>query len=538
MELPPLRSAVPFRPQSYDLIPYRVPKQHWEKAKRQFLQQGGVNGTNQIAAFMTGLTNTDVLPAVISQRLESLCVEESRVLMKVLELLRPPVAAAPTMRKTSITGRKFASFRGHAGDRTPRGSFRLTPRRSSLQQYTPNDEPLAPLASAVPTSTQEAVLPEVHSLSCSLRLPVDVTSSTVVARTITQLLPIDLAVEMLEPSQDALLFLQSFAKGTSTCHPRRGTGTLTLEQFAILLSYFACPTNPSTASDHNGPGTVNENIESVAALLSALPDDGTETDEVEAILASVGISSTHMLMAFGKQASSSDSPVSPSHRMPGVRSHVKELLQERQIDGEDDVLQRRTPTKRKGSVRMFMPSHSRDAALATMDLADSTSLSLSRSDKSIALQQSMSLAAAGMSGVGATPRRSPRSPMDTSATDSGWFGNAPKEWKPPVELLMEIPADIVSPSNGTITTSRAIGVDMTTQTDAVSFTLMWLGPITKSHGTSTQRSGHVGKVVSLELLKRERRERNRTKAKPENLSSLPIAQLEEMYRSMTSKRMK
>jgi hypothetical protein len=537
MELPPLRSAVPFRPQPHDLIPYRVPKKHWERAKRQFLQQGGINGTDQIATFMTSLTNTDVLPAVICQTLEALCVDESRVLLKVLELLRPTGSLPLQARKTSITGRKFASFRGHAdrtADRTPRGSFRLTPRRSSLQQqYTPTDEPLVP-QTAVSAPLVEVAFPEVQRISCSLRLSVDVTSPTVVARTIAQLLPINLAMEILQPSQDSLVYLQSFTKGTSTCNPRKGSGTLTLEQFALLLSFFACPTNPTSLSDHNGTGPLNENIESVAALLSALPDDGTETDEVEAILASVGISSTHMLMAFGKHTSS-DSPVSPSSRVPGFRGHVQDLLQEQQIDGEDDVLQRRTPPKRKGSVRMFTPFSNKDAAPSSMELGDSTSLSFSRSDKSIALQQSMSLAA-GASVAGVTPRRSPRSPIEASATDNGWLGHAPKEYKPPAELLMEIPEAM--PSNRTASTSRAIGVDMSTQTDAVSFTLMWLGPLTKSHGTSTQRSGHVGKVVSLELLKRERRERNRVAPKPDDLNSLPVAQLEAMYRTMTAKKKK
>lgn len=540
MELPPLRcvGGVPYRGHPYDFEPWRVPRVHWERAKRQFLERGGLNGAEQIASFVSHLTNTDVLPQVLCQRLEELCTDETRVLVKVLENLRQGSHQMATARKSSLTGRKFTSFR-HATDnpRTPRGSFRLTPRRSSLQHASAEENVVPPLSLApMPMDAPH----DVSRSTSTLRISVDIGNASVVAHTITQLMPLDLISEVTSLTPDISQQLQAFAKGKSTCHPRRGTGTLTLEQFGLLLSFFACPTNPT--SDALG-GTINENDEPLEALLAALPEDGTEPTVVEAMLVSIGIAPSQMKSALVP----TDSPTSAGGRWVGFRGQIREILQEQQVEGEDDVLQRRTPTRRRNSARVFFPSHNGevDPTTEAAPMIEFSQHSLSRYEKSLggSLQHAGSMSLGGPSVLssvsGQTPRRTPRTPMELSVAEKSLEASQALTKDPKSHLLMD-----GAPRSACVDAAIPLPVErctVGTQTDAVSFTLMWLGPVVQSQGTSTQRSGHVGKVVSLELLRRKRHAMKRAerglaaKTSFEALCKLPVPQLQEMYDSMVVK---
>lgn len=86
---------------------------------------------------------------------------------------------------------------------------------------------------------------------------------------------------------------------------------------------------------------------------------------------------------------------------------------------------------------------------------------------------------------------------------------APSTTLAKVDSVLKHTADVPIPPTASDPTKKSVSVSAATQTECMSFTMMWLGPIRRNIGTTTRPTGDVGKVVSLTMVKVEKRRKER-----------------------------
>lgn len=512
------------------LVPYGVPRDMWESVKRKYFQCGGLNSIAAVTEFLASVANTNFLPQSVRRWLEAECTDESHHLMHVME-----DAAARTSRGHRHTSTKrLMSFRQAAVTLQATHSFRTTPRRLS-SSTTPLD--CIVHAEAVPPPLQLSA-----TLFPTRRLVFDASNPRAVEELLVHIVPLRILSESVNASHG----VQAMASGKPTFDYVKGTGTLTLEQLALLLSFVAEPSPP-----RGGVRPRHLTAPGADDVLSFVDDSGEE--HLEDVLEGFGLLPSTVTAYFRSSvpigADTTDSPSLLSGGDVRLKDAISVLMKSETASGAvDDVLARLTPTNRANEMSR-VKSEKR--------LGKLTSRSRSPNEDSTAHTSPIALGAAANPTLdstwhsGVSPRRSPREcdasaslhllePSNAAAVADATAGILPPDHALVAALVGVSPHQMrtqelrVRAPEATAQRPKVATSHAKTQTDAPSFTLLWLGPKVRSEATSTEASGEVGRVVSLTMLKvhRHRKQNKKGTTSAVDYSALSLQELEQQVKML------